>query len=212
MSDQTDVRTKGRQRTEKQDDDRYSPTLYRVPALACCMVDHGCPDHNSLPPSSDWTPGFDGTLRLLCSANHPAVTATVICSSSSKNLARAVRPVPIKVLTITKKNSKGASLMAGERVLRLLTPDDYVVVLDERGKDLTSEGMATLLADAGDRGLNRIVFCIGGPYGHSQEVQQRGSKTIRLSAMVLNHQVAHVVLLEQIYRGWTILRGEPYHH
>jgi len=117
-----------------------------------------------------------------------------------------------------KPNPKNASdpniqkATEGERVLKLLTPDDFVVVLDERGQDLTSEGMAELIADVGDRGLSRMVFCIGGPYGHSQEVLQRGTKSIRLSCMVLNHQVAHVVLLEQIYRGWTILRGEPYHH
>mmetsp|Transcript_21651 Transcript_21651/g.54504 ORF Transcript_21651/g.54504 Transcript_21651/m.54504 type:complete len:208 (-) Transcript_21651:202-825(-) len=171
----------------------------------------------------------------------------VASAREGSSLARAVRPVPIRVLTITKKNSKGAALMAdeyaakvknyakfeevqirpnpknssnpevqkaaeGERVLKLLTPTDYVVVLDERGKDVTSEGMAKLIADAGDNGFGGIVFCIGGPFGHSEEVRQRSTKMIRLSKMVLNHQVAHVVLMEQIYRGWTILRGEPYHH
>jgi rRNA large subunit m3Psi methyltransferase RlmH len=52
----------------------------------------------------------------------------------------------------------------------------------------------------------------GGPFGHAKEVRQRADDQIRLSSMVLNHQVAHVVLLEQLYRAWTILRGEPYHH
>jgi 23S rRNA (pseudouridine1915-N3)-methyltransferase len=58
----------------------------------------------------------------------------------------------------------------------------------------------------------QLVFCIGGPYGHGDAVRERANDTIRLSKLVLNHQVAVVVLLEQLYRGWAILRGDPYHH
>ncbi|KAA6425975.1 MAG: eyespot assembly ABC1 kinase family [Trebouxia sp. A1-2] len=76
----------------------------------------------------------------------------------------------------------------GEKVLKLITPQ------------------------AGDRGVANLVFCIGGPYGHGMDVRSRANETMKLSDMVLNHQIAHMVLLEQIYRAWTILRGEPYHH
>jgi 23S rRNA (pseudouridine1915-N3)-methyltransferase len=65
---------------------------------------------------------------------------------------------------------------------------------------------------ASDQSWPSVVFCIGGPFGHAPAVRERANDTIRLSKMVLNHQVAHVVLLEQLYRAWTILRGEPYHH
>lgn len=87
-----------------------------------------------------------------------------------------------------------------------------MVLLDERGRDLSSPDLAKLLAQASDQGWPQLVFCIGGPFGHSQEVRARADDQVRLSTMVLNHQVAHVVLLEQLYRAWTILRGEPYHH
>lgn len=65
---------------------------------------------------------------------------------------------------------------------------------------------------ASDQSWPSLVFVLGGPFGHAPAVRQRGDDTIRLSRMVLNHQVANVVLLEQLYRAHTILRGEPYHH
>lgn len=74
-----------------------------------------------------------------------------------------------------------------------------------------SEDVARLLAQAGDEG-STLVFCIGGPYGHSPQVRARANKVVRLSSLVLNHQVAYIVLVEQLYRGWTILSGSPYHH
>ncbi|GLC47927.1 hypothetical protein PLESTB_000040600 [Pleodorina starrii] len=99
----------------------------------------------------------------------------------------------------------------GQKVLKAIEGRDYVVVLDERGQELSSEGLADLVAAAGD--VNRpLVFCIGGPYGHSDAVRGRADRMVRLSSMVLNHQVALVVLLEQLYRACTILRGVPYHH
>jgi len=57
-----------------------------------------------------------------------------------------------------------------------------------------------------------MAFLIGGPFGHSEAVHQRANASIRLSKMVLNHDVARIVLVEQLYRAWTILKGEPYHH
>ena len=100
----------------------------------------------------------------------------------------------------------------GERVMKHVQPDDFVVALDERGKDLTSEGFAALLADAGDAGKRSVVFALGGPFGHDDAVRRRADVQLRLGAMVMNHQVARIVALEQMYRAWTILRGEPYHH
>ncbi|CAF1787729.1 unnamed protein product [Brassica napus] len=92
------------------------------------------------------------------------------------------------------------------------TGQAVVVVLDERGRDVDSEQMAELLGDAGNSGASRISFCIGGAYGHGSEVRKRANVTIRLSSMVLNHQIALVVLMEQLYRAWTILKGQNYHH
>mmetsp|Transcript_4901 Transcript_4901/g.17786 ORF Transcript_4901/g.17786 Transcript_4901/m.17786 type:complete len:89 (+) Transcript_4901:803-1069(+) len=81
----------------------------------------------------------------------------------------------------------------------------------DRGKEVSSEGLAELIRSAGERGVN-MAFLIGGPFGHSEAVHQRANASIRLSKMVLNHDVARIVLVEQLYRAWTILKGEPYHH
>ncbi|MCO5556750.1 hypothetical protein L7F22_010302 [Adiantum nelumboides] len=75
-----------------------------------------------------------------------------------------------------------------------------VVLLDERGEELTSEQFASLIEDAGSRMLTALVFGIGGPYGHAGDVVERSNRSVRLFSMVLNHQVALIVLLEQVYR------------
>jgi 23S rRNA (pseudouridine1915-N3)-methyltransferase len=119
-----------------------------------------------------------------------------------------------------KPNPKGAAAndaaaqraAEGERLLRHVADRDRLVLLDERGRDLSSEGLAELVAAAGDEGVSSLIFAIGGPFGHSDAVKARADITLRLSAMVLNHQVARLVLAEQLYRAWTILRKEGYHH
>jgi 23S rRNA (pseudouridine1915-N3)-methyltransferase len=99
-----------------------------------------------------------------------------------------------------------------ERVLRHISPGDRVVLLDERGKSLSSPDLARMLARAGDEGWPRLVFLVGGAYGHGAAARARADETVKLSDLTLNHAVARVVLLEALYRGWAILRGDPYHH
>lgn len=77
-------------------------------------------------------------------------------------------------------------------MLRAITPGERVVLLDERGRDATSEDIARLIAGAGDDGVP-LVFVVGGPYGHGDAVRQRGDDCLRLSRLVLNHQLAYVV-------------------
>nr|DAD46016.1 TPA_asm: hypothetical protein HUJ06_004246 [Nelumbo nucifera] len=90
--------------------------------------------------------------------------------------------------------------------------EDWVILLDEHGSDIGSEQMADLVGDAGNTGSSTIAFCIGGPYGHGQQLRHRANVTIKLSSLVLNHQIALLVLLEQLYRAWTIIKGQKYHH
>ncbi|XP_008781755.1 putative RNA methyltransferase At5g10620 isoform X2 [Phoenix dactylifera] len=97
-------------------------------------------------------------------------------------------------------------------IMQQIKPGEWVVVLDEHGADIGSEQMADLVGDVGTTGSSRLVFCIGGPYGHGQQVRDRADVIIRLSSMVLNHQIALIVLLEQLYRAWTIIKGQKYHH
>ncbi|KAI3860831.1 hypothetical protein MKW92_038306 [Papaver armeniacum] len=97
-------------------------------------------------------------------------------------------------------------------VMQHIKSGDWVVLLDEHGLDIGSEQMADMLGDAGNSGSSTVSFCIGGPYGHGRQLRERANVTIKLSSMVLNHQIALVVLLEQLYRAWTILKGQKYHH
>jgi len=109
--------------------------------------------------------------------------------------------------------SDAAAQMAaeGERVVRSVALKDHLVLLCERGREVSSEDVAELLRLGSPRG-GALVFALGGPYGHGAAVRARADDTIRLSACVLNHQLARLLLVEQLYRGWTILKGEPYHH
>lgn len=85
-------------------------------------------------------------------------------------------------------------------------------MLDERGTDISSEQFADLLGDAGNKGVSRLLFCVGGPYGHGRKLRERADVSVKLSSMVLNHQIALILLIEQLYRSWTILKGQKYHH
>ncbi|XP_065620886.1 putative RNA methyltransferase At5g10620 isoform X1 [Quercus suber] len=97
-------------------------------------------------------------------------------------------------------------------MMNIIRSDDWVVMLDENGQDIGSEQMAELVGDAGNTGASRLSFCIGGPYGHGRQLRERANISIKLSTLVLNHQIALLVLMEQLYRSWTILKGQKYHH
>ncbi len=100
----------------------------------------------------------------------------------------------------------------GEQLLSALQPGDIAVLLDERGKELTSREFADYLGRHMLSGTKRLVFVIGGPYGFSQEVYDKSSERLSLSKMTFTHQMARLFFVEQIYRAMTILKGEPYHH
>ncbi len=100
----------------------------------------------------------------------------------------------------------------GALLLKWLTPADAVILMDERGKEYTSREFSTFLSEKMHTVPGRLVFVIGGPYGFSPEVYARANGKISLSKMTFPHELARVVLVEQLYRAMTILRGEPYHH
>lgn len=96
-------------------------------------------------------------------------------------------------------------------LLKWITPKDVIVVCDERGKNLTSEKLSQKLDGWMGQG-QRLVFVIGGAYGMTDEILSKAQFVLKLSEMTLPHELARVVLLEQVYRAFTILRGEKYHH
>ena len=101
----------------------------------------------------------------------------------------------------------------GVKTMKRISDGDFVVCFDERGKKMDSVAFSReVVKKAGERGYSRIAFVLGGPYGIHEEVLRRANVTVSLSDMVMNHSVARIVVLEQIYRAWTILTGSPYHH
>lgn len=100
----------------------------------------------------------------------------------------------------------------GRLILESLRPGDFVTLLDERGRQMTSREFAAEIESRMVRGLKRLVFIIGGPYGFSPEVYAAASSQLSLSRMTFTHEMVRLFFTEQIYRAMTIMRGEPYHH
>ena len=93
-----------------------------------------------------------------------------------------------------------------------LSPDTYLVVLDDTGKQLTSEGLALFLEDLMNRGVPEITFVVGGYLGIPQKIKDLANMKLSLTRLTLPHEMVRVILLEQIYRAITIVKGSPYHH
>jgi len=100
----------------------------------------------------------------------------------------------------------------GAAILRQLAEGDCVVLLDERGEQMRSVEFAMWLQKRMNSGVKRLVLVIGGPYGFSDEVYARADGKLSLSRMTFSHQIVRVLFAEQIYRAFTILNNEPYHH
>jgi 23S rRNA (pseudouridine1915-N3)-methyltransferase len=99
----------------------------------------------------------------------------------------------------------------GQGILKYVKGDAYVIALAIQGKQLSSEGLADLINDLGIKGRSNISFVIGGSLGLSDEVLKRADYKLSFSPMTFPHQLMRVILLEQVYRGFRIIKGEPYH-
>lgn len=99
-----------------------------------------------------------------------------------------------------------------ELVLQQLQADDYLILLDERGKNISSPELANLLQQRANESTKRIVFLIGGAFGVDSTIQQRAQFTWSLSKLVFPHMLVRLILAEQVYRACTINRNEKYHH
>lgn len=115
------------------------------------------------------------------------------------------------------KNTKNLSIEQqktdeGKLLLTKLENSDFVTLLDERGKKYSSLKFAALINKRSVSGLKRLVFIIGGPYGFSNAVYDRANDKLSLSDMTFSHQMVRLFAVEQLYRAFTILKNEPYHH
>ena len=102
--------------------------------------------------------------------------------------------------------------LEGEAILRLVGEGDCLTLMDERGAQYTSMEYAQWLQKRMLSGVKRLVLVIGGPYGFSEEVYKRADQKISLSKMTFSHQIVRAIFTEQLYRAFTILHNEPYHH
>lgn len=133
-------------------------------------------------------------------------------------LARLRHYIPFSIIEIPElRNTSSLSReqikdKEGELILKTLKPTDDVMLLDERGKEYSSVEFARLLKDKINYAGKDIVFIIGGAYGFSEAVYQRANGKMSLSRMTFSHQMVRAIFAEQIYRAFTIIRGEPYHH
>jgi 23S rRNA (pseudouridine1915-N3)-methyltransferase len=100
----------------------------------------------------------------------------------------------------------------GKLILAKITATDQLILLDENGKQPSSVGFSAFLQKKMNSGIKTLVLVIGGPYGFSEKVYQAASGKISLSLMTFSHQMVRLFIIEQLYRGFTILRNEPYHH
>ena len=132
--------------------------------------------------------------------------------------SRLVHYVPFQVVEIPElKNASALSRdqiksREGELVLKNLRPSDEVILLDEKGREYRSTDFAALLQEKLSRSSRDLVFVIGGAYGFSPEVYSRADGKMSLSQMTFSHQMVRTIFAEQLYRAFTIIKGEPYHH
>lgn len=100
----------------------------------------------------------------------------------------------------------------GEKILSHIKKEDHVVLLDEKGRDMKSEALAELIENRMVDSVKRMVFIIGGAYGVSESVITRANYVWKLSSLVFPHMLVRVIVIEQLYRALTIIKGEKYHH
>lgn len=125
-------------------------------------------------------------------------------------------PFELKVISDIKntKNMKPEQQKAkeGELILAQFKAGDEVILLDEGGKTFSSRGFSGFIENKMVRGLKRLVFVIGGPYGFSKDLYARSNGKVSLSEMTFSHQMVRLIFVEQLYRAFTILKNQPYHH
>jgi 23S rRNA (pseudouridine1915-N3)-methyltransferase len=115
------------------------------------------------------------------------------------------------------KNAKNLSEIQqkekeGELILAKLKPTDHLILLDENGESFSSIGFSDFLQKKMNSGIKTLVLVIGGPYGFSEAIYKKANGKIALSKMTFSHQMIRMIIVEQLYRAFTILNNEPYHH
>lgn len=154
-------------------------------------------------------------IKLLAVGKTDSAAITELTEIYTKRLTRYIR-FEFQIVPDLKKRAKLSfeqqKKQEGELILSQLNTSDFVVLLDETGKQFTSMAFADYLQQRMNSGIKNLVFIIGGPYGFSEEVYQRANGKLSLSKMTFSHQMVRLFFAEQVYRAFSILNNEPYHH
>jgi 23S rRNA (pseudouridine1915-N3)-methyltransferase len=116
-------------------------------------------------------------------------------------------PKTVRQRSVNEQKAEEAKL-----ILNAVSPDDFLVILDERGKEFSSVEFSNFIAQKQNASTKRLVFLIGGPFGFSESIYTRANFKLSLSKMTFSHQMIRLFFVEQLYRAYSILKGEKYHH
>ncbi len=151
-------------------------------------------------------------ILLLCTAKTDDSEIKSLCGRYEKRLNHYIRFRMEEIQTPKIREEKKLTEREGELILEKIHPSDFCILLDEAGREYSSEQLATQIQKYMNGGIKRVVFVIGGPYGFSEAVRQRADGMLSLSRLTFTHQMVRLFFTEQLYRAFTILRNEPYHH
>ena len=154
-------------------------------------------------------------IKLIAIGKTDSVALQQLISTYEKRLVRYIN-FELQLLPDI-KNSKSLTeelqkIKEGELILSNVESSQYLILLDERGKEYTSVTFADELQKKMNTSIKQLTFVIGDPYGFSQEVYNRANGKLSLSKLTFSHQMIRLFFIEQLYRAFTILRNEPYHH
>ena len=133
-------------------------------------------------------------------------------TSAVRSTRASARSYEAAISDVASEEYSGAARAESDAILKRLTPGDPMLLLDEKGRELTSREFARELAALGLEKARCVTIVVGGAYGVDERVEARANGILSLSRMTLPHQLARIVLLEQIYRALTLQSGQPYHH
>ncbi|MFN8288562.1 MAG: 23S rRNA (pseudouridine(1915)-N(3))-methyltransferase RlmH [Chitinophagales bacterium] len=137
-----------------------------------------------------------------------------ICADYAKRINRYIKYEDIVIENggIKSTDIEKVKEQEGQLLLKRINPGDYLFLLDERGKEMDSVQFAGVLNNLMNQSHKNICFAIGGAYGFSKDVYSRANAKLSLSKMTFSHQIIRAIFAEQLYRAFTILNNEPYHH
>ena len=155
------------------------------------------------------------TIKLVCIGKTDSIELKQLIEMYKKRLQFYIK-FEIEVIPDLKKaknlDENQQKTKEGELILSKVQTSDFVVLLDEKGKEFTSIGFSEYIQKRLNSGMKQLIFVIGGPYGFSQDVYKRADSKLALSKLTFSHQMVRLFFTEQLYRAFTILKNEPYHH